>query len=109
MTFPTPYTVEHLPVGSTSEDDDGNTVEGFGTPTSLPAYAIAPHVDEYRKGETYVDTWDVDVLMPKAAINVQDRIVFDGVTYDVVNVADWTYGFHGWQPGISVGLKKWQG
>lgn len=109
MTYPAPYTVTHIPAGTVTEDDDGNTVQGWGTPADLPAYSVAPHVDETRKGETYLDTWDVDVLMPKAVINAADRIVFDSITYDVVNVADWTYGFHGWEPGISVGLKKWQG
>lgn len=109
MTFPTPYTVTHLPAGAATEDADGNTVDAFGSGTDLPAIAISPHVDETRTNTTYLDTWDVDVFMPKAVIDTEDRMVVLGVTYDVVKVADWTHGFHGWQPGIVVGLRKWEG
>jgi hypothetical protein len=108
VTFPTPHTVTLLEP-TLSEDEDGNTVEQFSPGTELPAYAIAPHINETRSDATMLDTWDVDVFMPKATIEVQDRLVFDGVTYDVVDVADWTNGFQGWKPGIVVGLRKWEG
>lgn len=109
MTLPAPFTVTLLTAGTPTEDADGNTVEGFPSETQLAAISIAPHVDEKRSGETYLDTWDLDVFLPKTAVSTQDRMIIDGVTYEVVNVADWTLGFHRWQPGISVGLKKWTG
>lgn len=111
MTFPTPFAVTlKRPTGTPTEDEDGNTVETpSGTGTELPAYAIAPHVVETRTDATMLDTWDLDVYMPKAAVDTSDRMVVDGVTYDVVDVQDWTQGFHGWQPGIVVGLRKWEG
>jgi hypothetical protein len=111
VTFPTPYTVTVLhPNGTPSEDADGNTVETpFGTGNDLPAIAVAPHVNETNGNTTDLDTWDVDVFMPKAVVDTHDQMVVFGVTYEVVKVADWTHGFHGWQPGIVVGCKKWEG
>lgn len=109
MTFPALYTVTHLPAGTPSEDADGNTRDTFGAPQTLAAIAVAPHVTETRTGETYLDTWDLDVFMPKADIDTADRMEVFSVTYEVVKVADWTTGFHGWEPGIVVGLRKWEG
>lgn len=109
MTFPTPYTVTRLPAGGLTEDADGNTVESFGDPVELPAYQWHPHIEETRTDTTVLETWDLDLYMPKTVIEVEDRVVIDGVAYDVVDVADWTKGFHRWEPGIVVGLRKWEG
>lgn len=106
--IPTPYTVTHQ-TPTIGEDDDGNTTHTFTTGAERKVYGWAPHTIETRTGQTYVDTWDVDLYMPKTVVNLEDRIVIDGVTYEVVDVADWTNGFHQYKPGIVVGLKKWEG
>lgn len=109
MSFPTPYTVTHIPRTGLTEDADGNTAESFGTGVAVAVYGWQPHTVETRSETTMLETWDVDVLMPKTAVDVEDRMVVDGVIYEVVDVEDWTNGFHGWRPGIVVGLRKWEG
>jgi len=94
-------------VATTSTDPLGNTTVTFGSPTQLLAFSIAPHVIEVGSTTlTETEVADLDVYMPKADINLKDRFSIDNVDYEVVGVQDWTMGFHGWQPGIVVELKK---
>ncbi|AWH14410.1 head-tail adaptor [Mycobacterium phage TChen] len=108
MTFPTPYTVTRLPfTGESTYDSTGEEIPVWGDPVELPVYSIAPHLIE--QGSTTVtetQVADVDVAMPKALVELKDRFEFDGDTYEVVGVQDWTRGFHGWAPGIVVELRK---
>lgn len=104
--FPTPLSVGHK-VATKSTDLLGNTTIIYGSPSSLPAYSISPHTVEVGSTTlTETEVADLDVYMPKAAINLKDRFSIDNVDYEVVGVQDWTMGFHGWQPGIVVELKK---
>lgn len=85
----------------------GNTVPGFGEPVEVGVYAIAPHTVEVGSTTaTETSTADVDVFMPKAAVSLKDQFTIDGAVYETVGVQDWTKGFHGWQPGIVVELRR---
>lgn len=108
MTFPIPHTVTHIPYGGDAEDGLGNTIPGeYGEPVELAVYSIAPHLVE-QGSSTLTETAvaDVDVAMPKTAVNLKDQFQIDSDTYEVVGVQDWTKGFHGWEPGIVVELQR---
>lgn len=109
MTFPAPFTVTHQACSGYTENDDGNTVLTYATPAERPAYCWAPHGAETRDDTTYLETVDLHLYMPTAAVGLKDLFTIDSVTYEVVDVADWNFGFHGWEPGLHVALKKWEG
>lgn len=91
------------------EEDDGlgNTVPQFGADETVKVSSIAPHtVEQGSDTITQTQVADVDLYMPKTAVNVRDQFIEDGTTYEVVGVQDWTKGFHGWQAGMVVELKK---
>lgn len=109
MTFPAPFTVTHQACDGYTENDDGNTVLTYAAPIDRPAYCWSPHTVETRQDITYLETADLDLYMPTAAVDMKDLFTVDTVTYEVVDVQDWNFGFHGWAPGIQVALKKWEG
>lgn len=85
----------------------GNTIRGFGDPVSVQVISIAPHtVEEGLTTTTETEVADLDVRMPKTAVNLKDRFVVDGQDFEVIAVKDWTRGFHGWEPGIVVELRR---
>lgn len=93
-------------IGETS-DGLGNSVPQFGPDETVKVSSIAPHTVENGSATiAETATADVDLYMPKTSVNVKDRFVEDGQTYEVVGVQDWTKGFHGWQAGIVVELKR---
>ena len=107
MTFPTPYTVVREPYIGDTEDGLGNTIPGFGDPETLRVISISPHIAEQGSATaTETSVADVDLFMPKTAVNVKDRFIEDGQTYEVVGIQDWTKGFHEWKPGIVVELRR---
>lgn len=107
MTFPLRHTVTHIPCIGASHDMLGNTVPAFGDPVSREVYAVAPHIVEDGVGtSTEMEIADVDVYGPKFPVTVKDRFVIDGETFEVIAVQDWTRGFHGWEPGIVVELRR---
>lgn len=105
--FPTPITVCREPWCETTTDPLGNSTFDYGTAEELPAYSIAPHVVEQGAATiTETEVADLDVYMPKTEVSVKDRFMVDGKPFEVVGVQDWTRGFHGWDCGIVVQLKK---
>lgn len=107
MTFPTPHTVTRKPYVGDTEDGLGNTTPGFGSPQQIAVYSIAPHITEAGSASaTETSVTDVDVAMPKTQVNVKDRFTLPDGDYEVVAVQDWTLGFHGWEPGIVVELRR---
>lgn len=109
MTFPALFTVQHETCNGFTENDDGNTIPTYSDPVDRPAYCWAPHIVETRADTTYLETADLDLFMPKTVVGLKDLFIVDGSVYEVVDVQDWTKGFHGWAPGIQVMLKKWEG
>ena len=71
--------------------------------------ATQPYTIETRQDITYLETADLDLYMPTTAVDMKDLFTIDAVTYEVVDVQDWNFGFHVWAPGIQVALKKWEG
>ena len=97
----------HTPYNGKTDDGLGNTVITYGDPVEVKVYTISPHVvEEGTATSTQTEVADLDVSMPKRAVNLKDRFSDDDGTYEVVGVRDRTKGFHGWQPGIIVELQK---
>lgn len=106
MTFPTPFTLSRKPYVETT-DGLGNTKPDFGDTVAFPAISVAAHQQEQGSASiTETAVADLDVYAPKAAVSLKDQFTIDGLDYEVVSVADWTMGFHGWQPGIVVQLRR---
>lgn len=108
MTFPIAHTVTRKPYQGDTCDGLGNTIPGGYDPAeTVGVYAIAPHTAEFGS-DTITETQvvDVDVFMPKSAVSLKDLFVIDGDDYETVAVRDWTKGFHGWEPGIVVELRR---
>lgn len=107
MTFPIRHSVTRLPYEGDGDDGFGNTESQFGPGVTVGVFAIAPHTfEEGSNTRTETEVADLDVFMPKATVSAKDRFVVSGDTYDVVAVKDWTQGFHGWEPGIVVELRR---
>lgn len=115
MTFPTLFTVIHQQCNGFQENNDGNSIRTYSDPVSQRVYCYGPHTAtswsgvETRTGETYLETADLDLMMPKVSVGLKDLFTIESVVYEVVDIADWTHGFHGFQPGIVVALTKWEG
>lgn len=115
MTFPAPFTVGHSTCSGFSEDGDGNSIPTYSASAEIPAYCWGPHTAsswssvEARTDTTYLETAELDLFLPKTTVDLKDLFTVDGVVYEVVDVADWTHGFHGWQPGVLIALNKWEG
>lgn len=107
--FPLAHSVTHIPYGGDAEDSLGNTIPGwYLDPVVRRVYAIAPHVvEEGSATSTEVEVAELDVFAPKFPVDLKDRFEIDGQGFEVVAVKDWTKGFHGWQPGIVIELKRW--
>lgn len=107
MTFPVAHTVTRHPYVGTTKSGAGNTVPSFGPAVQVGVYAIAPHtVEEGSATRTEIEVADLDVFMPKTPVSVKDKFTFEGGVYETVGVKDWTLGFHGWEPGIVVELRR---
>jgi hypothetical protein len=105
--IPAPYEVGHKAFLGYTNDPLGNSQPTWDAPESVPVYAIEPHeVDEGMGTLVEQEIADLDILMPKIPMSLKDRVCVDGEDYEVVGVDDWTFGHHGWRPGIVVAVKK---
>ncbi|PJE24764.1 MAG: hypothetical protein CK431_04345 [Mycobacterium sp.] len=61
-------------------------------------------------GYTSRDLAEIDLSMPAINVGLSDRFILNpddpGKPYEVVTIRDNNRGFHGWRPGIVVGLKR---
>ena len=107
MKFQTPFALTRKPYVGDTYNADGIAIPSFGAPVAVPVISISPHVEE-KGSDTATETVvaDLDVFMPKVAVKLKDRFVVDDDDHDVVGIKDWTKGFHGWQPGIVVELRR---
>lgn len=109
MTFPTPWTVQHEVFTGVGEDPDtGNDVETWADPVDRKVIGWHASYLETLGGHTSQVDSDIDLLIPPAlAVGVQDRFSLpDAGSFEVVGVEDSNHGFHGWQPGSVVKLKR---
>jgi hypothetical protein len=106
MDFPYGVTIT-LRSTTTTEDDLGNettvTVESSWGPCAVaPRYAtesVDPRVPPVIVGKV--------VYGPAVAINSDDTLVIEGVSYQVDGLpGEWINPFTGWAPGIEVPVKR---
>lgn len=115
MSIPALFSVTHQTCNGFTEGSDGNSVRTYGDPVQQPAIGWGPHSAtgwsgvETRTDTTYLETVDLDLFLPKTTVGLKDLFTVDSVVYEVVDVADWTKGFHGWEAGVVVALSRWEG
>lgn len=99
--------VTHTPVTGSGSDSLGNTVPTYGAPAAAMAYSVGPHKAMHgSESITETETADVDMAMPKRVVSIKDRFTVDGTSYEVVAVRDQNLGFHRWQPGLVIAMRK---
>ena len=108
MTFPTPYTVDHYPWSSDETDELGNAVDGWtDDPTPVPVYSFSVGTTETLAESAAGETYDATVCAPPAWIpGIRDRVGLPDGVYEVVAHRLQCNGFHGWQPGNVILLRK---
>lgn len=106
MTIPARIPITHAPYDGETTDGLGNRVPAYGTPVTRKVYSIAPRTREQTVTWSTSEVADVDVFAPTFAVDLKDRFVIDGDTYEVVGRTDWNHGFHGWKPGLVIELKR---
>lgn len=110
--FPTPYTVGVRAYAPTT-DAHGNDRDAWGAAVTQAVHGYAPPTPPSEPFEAGRDAvlWDLDVYCPPGfAVGPHDRVVVDGVEYDVVGgVEDFTHGPWQWAAGLRVSLKRAEG
>lgn len=108
VSFPTPYLVLHERCIGVSEDEDGmgDDVPTFDYGIDRPAYGWRAHRKENVDGHSSRVVAEVDLAMPSAPVGLMDRFTINGEVFEAVGIRDNNNGFHGWQPGIVVELKR---
>lgn len=113
MTFPTPYTVGHAVFTGTGEDPvSGNDVKTWATPVDRKVIGWYASFLETLSGHASRVESDIDLLIPPTFnVSSQDRFTLPGFEkpFEVVAVEDYNHGFHQWQPGSVVKLKRVSG
>lgn len=108
MTFPTPWVVEHEAFEGWGIDDLGNDVLIWADPVNRNVIGWHASYLETLDGHTSQVDSDIDLLIPPTfTVTVQDRFTLpDAGSFDVVAIEDCNHGFHKWQPGSVVKLKR---
>jgi len=117
MTFPTPYTVDWFPYtgGPETVDELGNETESWSeTATSKPVqgweYNNTDRLTSNVRGEIGAISEVVLSVPPDWTPGMRDRVELpDQGIYEVTGISLQCNGFHGWQPGNLVMLKRAQG
>lgn len=106
--FPTRWAVQHLAYDGTTEDDRGNTVDSWAAPVERPVYGWgAPQSAEPKVAGVESVVVTLELLAPTFPVDDRDRMVVDGVTYDVVgDPEDYNHGPFGYAPGMVVNLTR---
>lgn len=106
MYYPSGVTITVRTV-TTTDDGLGNTTEtvvesSWGPCAVAPRYATEstdPRVPPVIVGKT--------VYGPTRALDSNDRLVIDGVVYEVDGLpGEWSSPFTGWKPGMEVPVKR---
>jgi hypothetical protein len=109
--FPTPWLIRQEVFTGTGEDELGNDVQGWAAPADVRAIAIQPSSVENINGYSSRVVADVDVAVPSTVtVGVRDRFTlpdaFGAGAFEVIAIEDASYGFHQWQAGIILKLRR---
>lgn len=113
MSFlPTLYTVARQRYTAAGFDAHGNPVVSWSAPEDLAVYGWSrPQSSEPKlAGEQRIEV-SLEVFAPVGTVTEPpDRIEVDGELYNVVGeTEDYDHGPFGWQPGVVINLKRWEG
>lgn len=122
MTFPLTHTVDHYPWSADGKDELGNTVSSWPeTPTPVKVYGYTVATTERLAGQGVSalspgeiaatgETFDASITTPPGWVPaIRDRVgLADGI-YEVVAHRLQCTGFHGWEPGNVVLLRRTEG
>ena len=116
MTFPTPYKVGHHAWSAGPADEHNNVGDLYTPPLDRRGRQVSVIGWESSKTEPPVvghaerTVTLVDLQVP-AGFRPENRDVIDlpSGQFEVVGFEDWNTGFHGWQPGNVVKLRKVDG
>lgn len=109
MAFPAPHTVGHQVFTGTGEDDLGNDIETWAAPVNVKVIAYQSAMAENINGYISRVVADVDMATPPdLVVSVRDRFILpdDEKPFEVVAIDDANHGFHQWEPGNVVKLKR---
>jgi hypothetical protein len=113
VTFPARLTVDHYAyVGSESSTDElGNVVDAWASTPTARAAQSWQSVDREKLGNfAQGEIFDVSLSLPPDWVPaLHDRIGLPDGVYEVVGFRMQDKGFHGWQPGNIVLLKRTTG
>lgn len=111
MSFPLAQTIGHAIYTPGSTDSHNNPIDAWATPVNVQVYGYGPPIrtEEAEPGGTQV-IQGLQVLSPVFAVDPRDRFVIDSITYEVVGeVANWSHGPFGWDPGQTIRLRRVEG
>lgn len=93
-------------------DDYGDQVDSWLPAEERLAYAWGPeHVSEPKDSDAGLNraVYDMAMFAPWS-LKASDRVILAGKRYQVEGDAeDWNHGFHGWQPGFQINLRRVDG
>jgi len=113
MTFPTPYTVAHQPYTGLAVDPLNNEVPAWDD--TVMVKVIGWRLTQSQEMGDYTSRQVIDGVLltpPGLEVHVRDRFTLPerpggmGGTFEVVEVSDVGHGFHQWNPGGVVKLRK---
>lgn len=110
--FPLLFTVGHQVFDASSEDAHGNPVEGWLPAVERRVYGWgAPQSSEPKLAGHDREIVEVELLVPPGfVVAARDRIVLDGVEFDVIGGAEhFDHNPFGWNPGGVINLKAVSG
>ena len=107
--FPLLFTVGHCAYSAGTEDDWGNIAAEWGNPVVKAVYGWgAPQGSEPKTAGHERVVVEVELLVPPdfGAVSPKDRMVLDGVEYEVIGpIESYDHNPFGWNPGGVVNLK----
>lgn len=109
--FPTPLTVQWIRFDGSVTDELGNIAPSYAAPVDRPAIAWRAASVETSSGDGHAaqEKYDIELFAPPSfAPDVRDRIVVDGRLFEVVG-SNRGLGFHNWNPGGAIMLRRVEG
>ncbi|AER47567.1 head-tail adaptor [Mycobacterium phage DS6A] len=107
--FPRRHKVKHIPCVGTQLDRMKNEKPVFGEPVEIAVFGWVTRRDEtILAGHEARIVSRLDVTMPAdaATVGLLDQFEVAGELYEVLQVRDYSTGWHGWRPGMVVELKR---
>ena len=115
MSYPLNATIGVCAYQAGVEDSHGNPVDAWADPVPTRVYGYGPR-SAGGAAEPNLPNRDLVIIgltvyaPPGVQIDPRDRVQVDGVMYEVDGeIGDWNHGPFGFEPGISISLKRWEG